>query len=41
MPKSKGTKIGRSAKTGHFTTVKKAEQYKDTHVVETLKPKKK
>lgn len=30
-------KIGRSAKTGQFTTVKKAQQYKSTHVVETVK----
>ncbi len=35
-------KIGRSAKTGQFTTVKKAQQHKTTHVVETVKtPKKK
>lgn len=39
MPKSR--KIGRSAKTGRFTTVKKAERYEDTHIVETLKTKKK
>jgi len=31
------TKIGRSAKTGRFTTVKKAQQQKNTHVVETIK----
>ena len=30
-------KIGRSAKTGRFTTVKKAQQYASTHVVETIK----
>lgn len=30
-------KIGRSAKTGRFTTVKKAQQYENTHVVETIK----
>ena len=30
-------KIGRSAKTGRFTTVKKATQQKSTHVVETIK----
>ena len=30
-------KIGRSAKTGQFTTVKKAQQQKGTHVVETFK----
>ncbi len=35
-------KIGRSAKTGQYTTVKKAQQYSTTHVVETRKtPKKK
>lgn len=35
---AKGTrKIGRSAKTGQFTTVKKAQKYKSTHVVETIK----
>jgi hypothetical protein len=35
---SKGTrKIGRSAKTGRFTTVKKAQQQANTHVVETIK----
>ncbi len=40
---SKGTrKIGRSAKTGRFTTVKKAIKYKSTHIVETMKkPRKK
>jgi hypothetical protein len=32
-------KIGRSAKTGRFTTVKKAAGNKSTHVVETIKPK--
>lgn len=31
-------KIGRSAKTGQFTTVKKAQQYSSTHVVETRTP---
>lgn len=36
MAKSTG-KIGRSAKTGRFTTVKKAQQYANTHVVETIK----
>ena len=30
-------KIGRSAKTGQFTTVKKAQRCKNTHVVETIK----
>ncbi|MEP2707634.1 MAG: hypothetical protein ABJQ71_19755 [Roseibium sp.] len=30
-------KIGRSAKTGQFTTVKKATAKKSTHVVETIK----
>lgn len=38
---SKRTKIGRSAKTGQFTTVKKAERFKSTHVVETIKKPKK
>lgn len=32
-------KIGRSAKTGRFTPVKKAIKYKSTHVVETMKKK--
>ena len=31
-------KIGRSAKTGQFTTVKKATSRPSTHVVETIKP---
>ncbi len=35
--KSKAFKVGRSAKTGRFTTVKKAMQRKSTHVVETIK----
>lgn len=30
-------KIGRSAKTGRFTTLKKARKKKRTHVVETIK----
>lgn len=34
-------KIGRSAKTGRFTTVKKAQKYSSTHVVETVKTSKK
>lgn len=33
----KTNKIGRSAKTGQFTTVKKAQRFKSTHVVETVK----
>jgi len=37
--KPKTFKIGRSAKTGRFTTVKKATQRKSTHVVETIKKK--
>ncbi len=37
--KSKTFKIGRSAKTGRFTTVKKATRRKSTHVVETIKKK--
>jgi hypothetical protein len=32
-------KVGRSAITGRFTTVKKAERYSKTHVVETIKKK--
>ena len=36
---AKGTKIGRNANTGRFTTVKVAQSHKKTHVVETL-PKK-
>lgn len=32
-------KVGRSAKTGRFTTVKKAQTKKSTHVVETIKRK--
>jgi len=35
--KSKSFKVGRSAKTGRFTTVKKATERKSTHVVETIK----
>ncbi len=34
-------KIGRSAKTGRFTTVKTAQRRKDTHVVETIKTNRK
>jgi hypothetical protein len=37
MSKSKGSKIGRNAGTGRFTTVKKAQTNKGTHVVETIK----
>ena len=38
---AKGTrKIGRSAITGRFTTVKKAQQASKTHVVETIKKSK-
>ena len=32
-------KVGRSAVTGRFTTVAKAERYSKTHVVETIKKK--
>jgi len=39
MSKSNSYKRGRSAKTGRFTTVRKAEAYKNTHVVETIKKK--
>jgi len=42
MEMSKGTrKIGRNADTGRFTTVKKAQQARKTHVVETIKKPKK
>ena len=34
--KSKSSERGRSAKTGRFTTVKKARDKKDTHVVERV-----
>jgi len=34
---AKGTKIGRSASTGRFTTVKTAKGKPNTHVVETIK----
>jgi hypothetical protein len=34
-------KIGRSARTGRFTTVKTAKANPNTHVVETIKPPKK
>lgn len=34
-------KIGRSARTGRFTSVKKARASKSTHVVETIKRGKK
>jgi hypothetical protein len=37
--KTKSFKVGRSAKTGRFTTVKLAKQRKSTHVVETIKKK--
>ena len=35
---SRGTKIGRNASSGRFTTVKTATQRPKTHVVETIKP---
>lgn len=35
------SKIGRNAKTGRFTTVEKAKKQKNTHIVETIKRKKK
>lgn len=39
--KSGGTfKVGRSAKTGRFITVKAARQRKNTSVVETIKKRK-
>ncbi len=34
-------KRGRIAKTGKFTTVKKATQRKSTHIVETVRKRKK
>jgi hypothetical protein len=34
---SKSTKIGRSAGSGRFTTVKTAQSKPQTHVVETIK----
>ena len=30
-------KVGRDARSGGFTTVRKAREYKSTHVVETIK----
>lgn len=36
---SKTTKIGRSAITGRFTTVKTADTKRRTHIVTTLKKK--
>lgn len=39
MKMSKSVKIGRSAVTGKFTTVKAAETKPKTHVVETIKKK--
>lgn len=41
FPMSKTRKIGRSAKDGRFTSIKKAQQQTSTHVVETLKVTKK
>ena len=38
MPKR--FKIGRSAVTGRFTSVKKARQYPTTHIVQLIKRKK-
>ena len=40
MPKSSGQKIGRSAGTGKFMSVKAAQQHPKTAVVETIKPSK-
>jgi len=37
---TKTVKIGRSAKTGRFTTIKRAQQQASTHVVETIKKSK-
>lgn len=36
---AKGIKIGRSATTGKFTSVKTAVKHPKTHVVETIKKK--
>ncbi len=41
MSKSSGQKIGRSAGTGRFMSVKAAKQHPKTAVVETIKPAKK
>lgn len=38
--KTNSYKIGRSAKTGKFVPVKKAQRYPSTHIVETIKKKK-
>jgi hypothetical protein len=35
-----GYKIGRDARTGHFTTVEEAREEKDTHTVEIIEPPK-
>ena len=40
MAKSSVRKIGRNADNGRFTTVKKAQQDRKHHVVETIKKKK-
>jgi len=37
---AKARKIGRSAVSGRYTTVAKARRYSTTHVVETVKGKK-
>lgn len=34
---AKAIKVGRSAKTGRFTTVKTAKSKPNTHIVETIK----
>ena len=36
MPQSKTSLRGRDAKTGEFTTVKKAKKYANTHIVERV-----
>jgi hypothetical protein len=37
MAKARSFKVGRSAKTGEFRTVKSARKFKSTSVVETMK----
>ena len=40
MTSKKTYKVGRSAKSGRFTSVKTAQSRKATHVVETMKKRK-
>ena len=39
MARKSTFKIGRNADNGRFTTVKKAQQARKTHIVETIKKK--